>query len=647
MRRMRRFAGVAGALCFLAVTGFAQQTKQPDLPANDLVPNFKAPAEKTDFEKRVVMVPMRDGTKLYTVICVPKGAKGAPIVLTRTPYNAASRAARSTSGRMIEALPLSDEVFVEAGYIRVYQDVRGKYGSEGPYIMTPPPVNSGYNPTGADDTMDAYDTIEWLVKNVPESNGRVGMIGSSYEGFTVVMALLNPHPALKVAAPESPMVDGWMGDDWFHYGAFRQPNIDYFLGQTSNRGAGVHVARDGRDDYTNFLKAGSAGAFASAEGMDQLPGWRVMLEHPAYDGFWQSQALDKLLAAKPVTVPTMWEQGLWDQEDMWGAIHSYRALKAKGTPDAMNMLVMGPWFHSQVNREGRVLGNLTWGTDTTAQWRREVLLPFFNHYLKADAPEAATPPIFIYDTGMDQWDKPEVFPASCEQGCPVVSRPLYLTAGGGLSFEKSEGKEGKFSEYVSDPAKPVPYRPRPVVSSDSMGWRTWLVTDQRFVDGRPDVLTFESEPLREPMKLSGEPMVHLVASTSGTDSDWVVKLIDVQPDRTAPPVEMSGYQLPIATDIFRGRYRKSFEHPEAIKPNEPLPYVFALPMVNHTFLPGHRIMVQVQSTLFPLYDRNPQRFVPNVFLAKPEDYEKATQRVWHAAGEASYISLPVVPVSRP
>ena len=646
MTAFRRWAWTAALASTSAVCGFAQ--KQP-LPSDDLTPNFKAPVPDSDFDKRVVMVPMRDGIKLYTVVCVPKGAKGAPILLTRTPYNAAGRAARSKSGKMLQALPLSDEVFVEAGYIRVYQDVRGKYGSEGVYLMTPPPVNSGYNPSGADDTTDAFDTIDWLVKNVPESNGRVGMIGSSYEGFTVVMAELNPHPALKVAAPESPMVDGWMGDDWFHYGAFRQPNIDYILGQTSNRGEGVHVAREGRDDYSNFLRAGSADAFARSEGMEQLPFWRVMVGHPAYDGYWQSQALDKLIAAKPLTVPTMWEQGLWDQEDMWGAIHSYRALKAKGAPDTMNMLVMGPWFHSQVNREGRTLGTLTWASDTTAQWRREVLLPFFNQYLKPGASAAQTPAVFIYDTGADRWDRPEVYPASCEQGCPTPAQPLFLTAGGGLSFQAPEtaGKSARFDEFVSDPMKPVPYRPRPILAEDSAGWRTWLVTDQRFVDGRPDVLTFETEPLKEPMKLSGEPVVHLVASTSGTDADWVVKLIDVQPDRVAPPVEMGGYQLPIATDIFRGRYRKSFEHPEALKPNEPLPYVFALPMVNHTFEPGHRIMVQVQSTLFPLYDRNPQRFVPNIFEAKPEDYEKATERVWHTAGQASFISLPVVPVTKP
>jgi uncharacterized protein len=615
-----------GAACF------AQETK---LPADDLAPDFKAPTRPSDFEKRVVMVPMRDGTKLYTVIVVPKAAKNAPILLTRTCYNAAKRAERSKSGRMIEALPLSDEVFVESGYIRVYQDVRGKYGSEGVYLMTPPPVKSGYNASGADDTTDGYDTIDWLVKNVPESNGRVGMIGSSYEGFTVVMAMLNAHPALKVAAPESPMIDGWMGDDWFHYGAFRQNNIDYFVGQTTKRGDGVEVPHEGRDDYSNYLRAGSAEGFAKVQGADQLPFWRVMMEHPSYDGFWQSQALDKLIATKPLTVPTMWEQGLFDQEDMWGAIHTYRALKAKGAPDAMNHLVMGPWFHSQVNREGRSLGPLMWATDTTAQWRRDVLLPFFDQYLRPGAADAPVPPVLIYDTGADRWDKPKVYPASCEQGCPVASKALYLAAGGGLSFAPpAAGNAAKFDEYVSDPNRPVPYRPRPVEDNDAHGWRTWLVTDQRFVDGRPDVLTYVSEPLTEAMKLSGEPVVHLVASTSGTDSDWVVKLIDVQPDRTAPPLEMSGYELPISLDIFRGRYRNSFEHPAAIKANEVVSYVFALPMVNHTFHVGHRIMVQVQSTLFPLYDRNPQQFVPNIFKAKAEDYQKATQRVWHQSGAA-------------
>src|SRR6202012_2491620 len=286
---MRRYAILAVIASMCGVAAVAQQDK---LPADQLMPDFKAPVMERDYVKRVEMIPMRDGVKLYTVIVIPKDAKSAPIVLTRTCYDAASRAQRSKSPKMIEALPLSDEVFVKAGYIRVYQDVRGKYGSEGVYLMTPPPVGSGYNPSGADDTTDAYDTIDWLVKNVPESNGRIGMIGSSYEGFTVVMALLHPHPALKVTAPESPMVDGWMGDDWFHYGAFRQPSVDYFVEQTTKRAGGVDVPRAHRDDYTNFLEAGSLGDFARAQGDDQLPYWHTVEEHPAYDGFWQAQALD-------------------------------------------------------------------------------------------------------------------------------------------------------------------------------------------------------------------------------------------------------------------------------------------------------------------------------------------------------------------
>ncbi len=441
-----------------------------------------------------------------------------------------------------------------------------------------------------------------------------------------------------------------MGDDWFHYGAFRQDgSIDYVLGQTTRRGEGVHVPRDGRDDYTNYLRAGSAGDFARLTGADELPFWKDLDQHAAYDGFWQAQALDKRIAKTPLTVPTMWEQGLWDQEDMWGAIHSYRAWEGQDKANDKNFLVMGPWFHSQINREGRQLGNLVWAGDTTKYWRREVLLPFFNQYLKPGSKTAETPPVLVYDAGADKWDRYKDFPASCEQGCATASRPMYLAAGGALSFQKPgrEGKGEQFDEYVSDPAKPVPYRPRPVDATDTMGWRTWLVTDQRFVDGRTDVLTYDTGALKEPMKLSGEAMVHLMASTSGTDGDWVVKLIDVYPDRVAPPTEFSGYELPVATDIFRGRYRTSFEHPAAIKANEVLEYSFGLPMVNHTFLPGHRVMVQVQSTLFPLYDRNPQTFVPNIMEAKPGDYGKATERVWHTEGHASYLSLPVVPADVP
>jgi putative CocE/NonD family hydrolase len=631
-----------GLAALLAASMSAEQQAPPTPPITPDIPQkFEAPTSGNDYEKRVVMMPMRDGVKLYTVIVIPKGARNAPILLTRTPYDASSRAARSRSTRMVAALPLFDELFAADGYIRVYQDVRGKYGSEGEYVMTRP-LRGPLNTTAVDHSTDAYDTIDWLVKNLPESNGRVGMVGSSYEGFTVVMALVNPHPALKAAVPESPMVDGWMGDDWFHYGAFRQTNLDYFGTQTTAKGSGNAVVRSGYDDYENFRRAGSAGDFAKAAGFDQLPWWRKVSEHPAYDAFWQAQALDKIMGAQPLTVPTIWLQGLWDQEDMWGAIHSYQAVEPKDTANDKNFLIMGPWFHSQINREGTSLGPLRWDHDTTLAIRRDILKPFFDQYLK-NGPKANTPPVTIYNTGENRWDHFSSWPLACESGCQSKGKPLYLASGFGLSFDAPAAASGAgYDEYVSDPAKPVPYMPRPTRFADSDEWRRWLVTDQRMAADRPDVLTYQTAPLEAPVRISGAPVVHLVASTSGTDSDWVVKLIDVYPDEMPDQTAFGGYQLAVAMDIFRGRYRESFTWPAAIPSNKPLPYVFALPTTNHVFRPGHRIMVQVQSSWFPLYDRNPQTFVDNVFFAKPADYVKATQRVYHAAGTASYLDLPVV-----
>jgi putative CocE/NonD family hydrolase len=617
-------------------------TQTPPLTP-DIPPSFSTPNASYDYEKREAMIPMRDGVKLYTVMIVPKRARSAPMLLTRTPYNAAQRVQRSQSMTMVGSLPLADELYAGDGYIRVYQDVRGKYKSEGDYVMTRP-LRGPLNPSAVDHSTDAYDTIEWLVKNVPESNGKVGMIGSSYDGFTVVMALVDPHPALKVAVPESPMVDGWMGDDWFHFGAFRQTNFDYFTYQTTAKGEGRPIVRQDYDDYTNFLRAGSAGDFARAAGLDQLPWWRKVSEHPAYDQFWQAQALDKVMAAQPLKVPTMWLQGLWDQEDMWGGIHAYQAVEPRDTSNTMNYLAMGPWYHSQINREGFSLGPLRWSTDTTAQFRQEVLKPFLDQYLKDSAPKADTPPVMIYNTGENHWDRLKAWPLSCEEGCPSKSQPLYLAAHGGLSFRAPAGDRNEpdsYEEYVSDPMRPVPFSPRPTRFADSESWRRWLVTDQRFVDGRPDVLTYVTEPLTSPLRVSGTPRVNLMASTTGTDSDWVVKLIDVFPGEVPSRPEFGGYELPIAMDIFRGRYRESFETPHAIARNTPLPYRFILPTVNHVFQPGHRVMVQVQSTWFPLYDRNPQTFVPNVFFATPADYAKATQRVYHGAAAASFIELPV------
>jgi uncharacterized protein len=441
-------------------------------------------------------------------------------------------------------------------------------------------------------------------------------------------------------------VDGWMGDDWFHFGAFRQTNFDYITYQTSQHGEGKPVPREAYDDYTNFLRAGSAGDYAKAAGLEQLPFWRKVSEHPVYDAFWQGQALDRIMATQPLKVPTMWIQGLWDQEDMWGAIHCYLAMEPKDRGNNMNFLVMGPWRHSGVNYDGTSLGPLNWNGDTALEFRRDVLKPFFDQYLKDGAPKANTPPVFIYNTGENHWDRLKSWPLSCAEGCAQKSRPLYFTAGFGLSFTAPPEHDAKaataFDEYVSDPAKPVPYVPRPVRFSDHPAWMHWLLTDQRAVDGRPDVLSYETPVLKEAVRISGAPVVNLVASTSGTDSDWVVKLIDVYPDVVPSDQELGGYELPIAVDIFRGRYRESFETSKPIAPNQPLTYKFILPTANHVFLPGHRIMVQVQSSWFPLYDRNPQKFVPNIFFAAPSDYGKATQRVYHAAGATSFIDLPVV-----
>ena len=610
--------------------------KDADLAGNDIPGGYEAPRAGYDYVKRVEMIPMRDGVKLYTVIWTPKNARNVPIILTRTPYNAAKHM-RNDSPSLLSALPLESEGFVQMGWIRVYQDVRGKYGSEGSYVMTRPPIGP-LNRSKTDHTTDAWDTIDWLVKHTPESNGKVGMIGSSYEGFTVVMALLNPHPALKAAVPESPMVDGWMGDDWFQYGAFRQPNFDYTKSQTAQSGAGEGVQRSGLDDYSTFLNAGSAGDYARAHGVDKLPWARRMMEHPAYDAFWQGQALDKLVAAHPSDVPTLWEQGLWDQEDMWGANHSFAALKAAGH-ERNNWLVMGPWFHSQINREGWNLGPFRWSGDTALQFRRDMVVPFFAEHL-AGGPPADLPRAQIYNAATNRWERFDTWPQACAGGCAAGMTPLYLQASWKLGFDRAA--PGGSDAYVSDPAKPVTYLPRPVKFSDSDAWRTWLVRDQRFVDGRPDVLTYSTEALTQPVTVRGAPVADLLAATTGTDGDFVVKLIDVYPDENPSQAELGGYQFPIATNIFRGRYRESFSAPKPIPANTPQRYKFTMPNVNHVFLPGHRIMVQIQSTLFPLYDRNPQTYVDNIFNAKPGDYRKATVTVMRGGENGSAVWLPVV-----
>jgi putative CocE/NonD family hydrolase len=635
-----------GALSYVQPSAAQARTQYPDLPS-ETPAKFQPATDGFEYVKRDLMIPMRDGVKLHTVILVPKGAKNAPILLTRTPYNATALTSHAESphlGPILNGYDNATEVIVDGGYIRAVQDVRGKYGSEGDYVMTRP-LHGPLNPTPVDHATDTYDTIDWLVKNVPESNGKVGILGISYDGFTTLMALVNPHPALKVAVPMNPMVDGWLGDDWFHNGAFRQQNMPYIYEQVGTRANEAKWWTNHFDDYDLYMEAGSAGELGRRRGMEQIGFWRKLLEHPSYDSFWQDQAMDRILAAQPLKVPTMLVDSLWDQEDIYGAPALYKALKAQNTANDKVFLVLGPWHHGQEIGDGSTLGALKFNSDTGLYFRTQILRPFLDHYLK-DAPSAdSVAPVMAFETGTNVWRRLPAWPAGCASGCTIKSTPLYLEAPLKLSFAAPKAGDAAFDEYVSDPAKPVPFRPRPsqpVGYDNGLTWPQWLVDDQREASGRPDVVAFVSDVLTTPIKISGQPVANLVASTSGTDSDWVVKVIDVYPDEVAGQPRMGGYQLMISADIFRGRYRESFEMAKPIAPDRPLPYRITLPTANHVFLPGHKIMVQIQSTWFPLYDRNPQTFVPNIFWAKPGDYRKAVQRVYHAPAQASFIELPLV-----
>ena len=646
LARIRLQLSLSILLISMAAPGLIAQTppavKYPALPSE--TPEKLVPSNDSfDHVRREVMIPMRDGVRLHTVILVPRGAKRAPILLTRTPYDAdglTSHAQSAHLGPNLFGYDNATDVIVEGGYIRVIQDVRGKHGSEGDYVMNRP-LHGPQNPTPVDHATDTYDTIDWLVKNIPESNGKVGILGISYDGFLPLMALVNPHPALKVSVPMNPMVDGWMGDDWFHNGAFREQGMSYIYEQEGTRKGDAKWFTSEFDDYDMFLRAGSAGELGRRRGLEQVGFWRKLLEHPSYDAFWRDQAVDRVLAAQPLSVPVMLVHSLWDQEDIYGAMAVYRAIKPKDRDNDKVFLVMGPWHHGQEIREGSTLGPLHFGSDTALTFRREILRPFLDHYLKDDAPKADVAPVTAFETGTNTWRRLPSWPAGCATGCTVKATPLYLGAGLALGFNAPTAGAAAYDEYVSDPAKPVPFRARPI-DEKGAGWARWLVDDQREASGRPDVLVFVSDVLIAPVKISGRPVANLLASTSGTDSDWVVKLIDVYPDEVAGQPEMGGYQLMIAADIFRGRYRQSLETPQAITPDTPLLYRFALPTANHVFQPGHRLMVQIQSSWFPLYDRNPQTFVPNIFWAKPEDYRKATQRIYHTPEQASFIELPLV-----
>jgi uncharacterized protein len=631
----------------------------PPLSADQTVPNetpaaFAPRVESFDYTQREAMIPMRDGVKLKTVILIPRGAHRAPILLSRTPYGATSRIAKDVSSHLdalLDSNDVADDAVLHSGYIRVVQDVRGKHGSEGDYLMTRP-LRGPLNPTAVDHSTDTYDTIDWLIKNIPETNGKVGILGISYDGFTSLMALVHPHPALRAAIPINAMVDGWMGDDWFHKGAFRQDSLTYFHDQEATRGSDIPWWTDHYDDYDTWLEAGSAGEMARRHGLEQVGFAGKVMSHPAYDEFWQEQALDKILAKQNVTVPTMLVHSLWDQEDIYGNIALYKALKAQQADTSNIYLVIGPWFHHQQRLDGSAIGQIRFGSDTAEYFRKNLVRPFLDHYLKDDAPPLGIAPVTAFETGANRWQRLSSWPAGCDSGCSIRSQKLYLQGGGKLRLGGAPdsaagaraGAAADFESYVSDPAKPVPFIPRPIhtAGDGAASWQNWLVSDQRDVASRTDVLSFSTPVLTEPLKISGEPVANLLASTTGSDGDFVVKLIDVYPDQVGREPKMGGYQLMISADILRGRYRDSFSDPKPIPADQKQLFRFALPTANHVFLPGHRIMVQVQSSWFPLYDRNPQTYVKNIFFAKPADYRKATVKIYDGGSAVSFVELPVV-----
>ena len=637
----------------LLLTAGARSSPPDQALPNETPATFIPRLESFDYTKREEMIPMRDGVKLKTVILIPRGAHRAPILLSRTPYGATSRIARNVSvhlDALLDSNDVADDAVLNSGYIRVMQDVRGKHGSEGEYVMTRP-LSGPLNPTAVDHSTDTYDTIDWLIKNIPETNGKVGILGISYDGFTALMALVHPHPALRAAIPINAMVDGWMGDDWFHKGAFRQDSLSYIHDQEATRGSDLSWWTDHYDDYDTWLQAGSAGEMARRHGLEQVGFATKIMSHPAYDEFWQEQALDKILAKQHVTVPTMLVHSLWDQEDIYGNIAVYKALKARQGDTSNIYLVIGPWFHHQQRLDGSAIGQLRFGSDTAEYFRKYLVRPFFDHYLKDDAPPLDIAQVTAFETGTNRWLRLAAWPSGCDSGCSIRAQKLYLQSGGNLrlggaldSVSTARAGAADFETYVADPAKPVPYIPRPIhtAGDGAASWRNWLVSDQRDVASRTDVLSFSTPVLTEPLKISGEPIANLISSTTGSDGDFVVKLIDVYPDEVGREPVLGGYQLMVSADILRGRYRDSFSDPKPIPADQKQVFRFALPTTNHVFLPGHRIMVQVQSSWFPLYDRNPQTFVNNIFFAKPGDYKKATIKIFVGGSAVSFVDLPVV-----
>ena len=578
------------------------------------------------FTRVEAMIPMRDGVKLYTQIYTPtRATEPVPMLLLRTPYGIGN----ASSEQLVAALgELTD-------YIIVRQDIRGRFKSEGTFVMLRQPRDPA-DKKAIDEGTDTYDTIEWLLANVSNHNRRVGMVGTSYGAWLSVMGMLDPHPALKAIVQQASPADMWIGDDFHHNGAFRLSyGLEYaYMMESSKEITDPTKIIDRFDAYEWYLELGPLSNADAKYFKGRLPSWNDFVNHPDYDAFWKRQGFEPWLTR--VTVPTLNVAGWWDQEDFYGPIKIYELLERHDSAK-QNFLVVGPWNHGGWSRgEGRKLGPVDFGSATAEHYRKNILAPFFAHYLKdkggAQRAEAVT-----FRTGLNQWVEHAEWPPKQN----VAAKHLYFHPNGKLSFDPPPANsQPAFDSFVSDPARPVPYRKRPIEVRS--GWTTWLVEDQRFVHHRPDVLTWVTDTLTNDVTVSGKIIANLFASTSGTDSDWIVKLIDVYPEKYEPDPKMGGYQLMIAGDVFRGRYYKSFEKPHALPANGVVHYKIPFPANDHVFRKGHRIMVQVQSTWFPVIDRNPQRFVPNIFLAKESDFQPATQRVFRAAQQASHIAVPVI-----
>jgi putative CocE/NonD family hydrolase len=575
------------------------------------------------------MIPMRDGVRLHSRIFVPKDQNGPlPFILLRTPYGAKTAAGKLT----VYLKALADD-----GYIFVFQDLRGKFGSEGVFVMQRPARVSGDDAT-LDEGTDTYDTVEWLLKNVPRNNGKVGILGVSYLGWTTIMGALEPHPALKAISPQASPADMWLGDDFHHNGAFR---LSYGFEYAYELESGKELQQFPFDRYDTFDWYLSLGPLSNVNANyfhGKIPTWNDYVAHPDYDEFWKRQTL--IPRIHDVKVPTLNVAGWWDQEDFYGPLRIYEALE-RNDPRHLSRLVVGPWNHGGWEGEtGDHLGPIRFDGETAKYFREEIQAPFFAYFLKdkgrMDLPEALT-----FEAGTNRWRRWDSWPPKAN----TEDRRLYFGPGRRLSFSGPGVTGEAFDDFVSDPAHPVPYRHRPVQATYFPGgskWSTWLVEDQRFVDDRADVLSWESEPLKENLTIAGEVGAHLFASTTGSDADWVVKLIDVYPEHYPENWGLAGYQLMVSNEVFRGRYRTSFETPSPIKPDAVSEFSFSLHTQNYTFLRGHRVMVQVQSTWFPIIDRNPQTFVPNIFEAKEGDFRAATHRIYRSSRYPSHVVIPVV-----